>query len=95
MDRGVLMAKNLTVTAVAVCIDGVVHSMPPPHRHHHLIHALNPSSNSWVTVARGEQGFLLSDGSFVGRVEAGKRAVESGQVETLEHPPELYSEDLW
>jgi hypothetical protein len=39
--------------------------------------------------------FLLSNGTFCDRVVAGRVAVASGQLKQLQHPPNLYSEDLW
>jgi hypothetical protein len=35
------------------------------------------------------------DGNFYNRVEAGRHAIECGQIEKLNNPPELFSEDLW
>jgi hypothetical protein len=37
----------------------------------------------------------MSDGTFAGREEAGRCAIEGGRIKELAHPPELYSEDLW
>jgi hypothetical protein len=42
-----------------------------------------------------EQGFVTSDGRFVGRKQAGCIAILAGQIERLKWPPLLYSEDLW
>ena len=70
----------LTVTAAAIKRHTGIYSFPPPARHEH----------------DGEvQGFLLSDGSFVDRIEGAKIAIESGQILKLNWPPNLYSEDLW
>lgn len=74
--------------------DGVIHSMPPPNRHHHILHAMNGNDGPLI-VARGEQGFLMSDGTFAGRIHAGLAARSAGLIQRLQHPPELYSEDLW
>lgn len=43
------------------------------------------------------QGFLTSEGRFVGRTEAAEIALRAGQVQTqtLIQPPHLFSEDLW
>lgn len=43
----------------------------------------------------GEQGFVLDDGSFVGRKKAANVALAAGQITGLQHPPNLYTEDLW
>lgn len=88
--------------AVAAAVrtdDGVIHFFPAPCRHHHTIHALHRArsaeAESGLIVARGEQGFVMSDGTFAGREEAGRCAIAAGQINELAHPPRLYSEDLW
>lgn len=81
------------VVAAAVRTDDwVIHFYPRPARHHNILHALHKAGARGI---RGGQGFVMSDGSFAGRVEAGKCAIESGQIVELKHPPNLYSEDLW
>jgi cobalamin biosynthesis protein CbiD len=79
--------------------DGIVHSMSIPARHHHIIHALNSyradHGESKLLHAEGEQGFLTAQGDFVNRVEAGIMAIAGRQISKLQHPPNLYSEDLW
>lgn len=44
--------------------------------------------------AKGQRGFKMTDGSFKGRVEAGKVAKRAGQVKRMEDAPRLHSEDL-
>ncbi len=85
---------RIAVAAAVRTDDGLIHFMPPPHRHHHIVHALNRDIGGLI-VARGEQGFVMSDGTFASREEAGRCAVETGQIKVLAHPPKLYSEDLW
>lgn len=92
--------KLKAIAAAVKTDDGVIHFMPPPHRHHHTVHAMHHalyhgSIDEGLIVARGEQGFVMSDGTFADRVEAGKAAIKSGQIASLQHPPCLYSEDLW
>jgi hypothetical protein len=82
--------KPKVIAAAVRTTDGVIHSIPPPHRHHHIVHALFR-----LTQIRGEQGFLLSDGTFADRVTAAAVAIDQGQITKLPHPPNLYSEDLW
>jgi len=82
------------IAAAVKTDDGVVHFMPPPHRHHHTVHALNKHEGALI-VAHGEQGFVMSDGTFACREEAGRCAVESGQIAAMRWPPRLFSEDLW
>jgi len=86
--------KIKAIAAAVMTDDGVIHFMPPPHRHHHTVHALHKESEGLI-VARGEQGFVMSDGTFADRMAAGKAAIASGQIKELSHPPRLYSEDLW
>jgi len=90
--------KRRAIAAAVKTDDGVIHFMPPPHRHHHTVHALHRPQNGVendLIEARGEQGFVMSDGTFADRIEAGKAAIEAGQITALAHPPRLYSEDLW
>ena len=88
--------KRRAIAAAVKTDDGVIHFMPPPNRHHHTIHALHyVNEASGLIVARGEQGFVMSDGTFADRVTAGKAAIAAGQITALAHPPNLYSEDLW
>lgn len=88
------MTTRRAVAAAILTDDGVVHFMPRPNRHHHTVHALN-EGGGYLIVARGEQGFVMSDGTFADREEAGRCAIEAGQIKALERPPKLYSEDLW
>ncbi len=43
----------------------------------------------------GEEGFIDHAVGFVGRVMAGQIALDAGQIEKLQWPPRLFSEDLW
>lgn len=92
------MGRKVLAAAVKTD-DGVIHFMPKPNRHHHTVHALHylmmNNSESKLIVARGEQGFVMEDGEFADRITAGKEALETGQITKLNHPPRLYSEDLW
>ena len=90
--------KEHMKTAVAAAVktsDGVIHFMPAPHRHHHTVHALNRNRTSNIIHAEGQQGFVMSDGTFASREEAAQAALAAGQIKRLAHPPMLYSEDLW
>ena len=42
-----------------------------------------------------DQGFLTSEGAFVGRRDAARIAVAAGQVAAPKWGPDLFSEDLW
>lgn len=71
-------------------------SAPPPARHHTLLHPLVELGIR--KVHPDDQGFLTSTGRFVGREEALKIALASGQP-MIDHPARhqrlLFSEDLW
>lgn len=89
---------RIPIAAAVKTDDGVIHFMPPPNRHHHTVHALHFAFNdhaSGIIQARGEQGFVMSDGTFADREEAAKAALATGRIKSLSHPPKLYSEDLW
>jgi hypothetical protein len=73
--------------------DGKVWSVPPPGRHHDVIRLM--ADNGCPTPISGVQGFLDIYGEFVGRRRAARMALNSGQVNKLRWPPNLYSEDLW
>ena len=84
---------ELRIVSAALNVDGLIISLPPPARHHDLIH---PYFNlTGHQIGPGEQGFLASDGRFVDRRTATSIAVRAGQVENPKWPPDLYSEDLW
>jgi hypothetical protein len=70
-------------------------SSPRPGRHGTCIHGLYALTGR-KTSADDDQGFLTSDGEFVGREEGCRIAREAGQI-TRKHGPEdaLFSEDMW
>lgn len=75
--------------------DGVVFSLPPPARHHNINWLMQDQGRS-IIHSDLVQGFLLSDGRFVGRREAKKIAVACGQqISRHMDLDELYSEDVW
>lgn len=88
----------IPVAAAVKTDDGVIHFMPAPHRHHHTVHALNAvnkPAESPIILATGNQGFVMSDGTFATREDAGRAAIKAGLIPALRWPPKLYSEDLW
>lgn len=90
--------KMTKIVAAAVKTnDGVIHFIPKPARHPDIVHALHRARNPErpIIEARGEQGFITSDGQFVDRKIAGQIAIRNKQISKLEFPPLLYSEDLW
>lgn len=89
------MAKpKLKVARAAIKLDGIVFSVPPPKRHHDVIRLIVDMGGE--TPVSGEQGFVLSDGSFVDRYEAYKVAKRANQlISRSGSGPKLYSEDVW
>lgn len=80
------------IAAAAILFRGVVCVLPPPARHHtilHAIHALHPGE----VIGPDEQGFVTNFGRFVERAEARDIAVLAGQTDTVHS--HLFSEDLW
>jgi hypothetical protein len=88
---------ELEVVAAAVRSCNLVFTMPRPARHHHILHAMSRDFklDAILHGLPDNQGFLLSDGTFADRIRAATVALASGQIEQLNWPPELYSEDLW
>lgn len=89
----------MKITSVAIRIvegplEGLVFSLDAPNRHNHIFNLLS-WGNSNDRMGKEEQGFLLENGDFVDRKQAGDIALENGQVTKLIAPPNLYSEDLW
>lgn len=85
------------IIAASVQVHGVTLSFPPPGRHHTVLHAMSLDMGlDAIELGHPDaQGFLTSLGRHVDRIEAARIAKEAGQIEELNWPPELYSEDLW
>lgn len=86
---------GVKIVAAAILFRGAVFSAPPPARHHHLIATIRRACELKGAITGEVQGFLTDGAVFVDRVEAGRIALEAGQLPTLPVPPDLYSEDLW
>lgn len=83
------------IIAAAVRHNGVIHTLPPPKRHHDIVHMINARAGS-ILLALGEQGFIDENTNFIDRITAAKHAQDCGQLKKpLIAPPRLYSEDLW
>lgn len=81
------------VVAAAIRIRGNVFSRPAPARHGDLLLIYGePGTHPHPTR---DQGFVLDDGRFVGRLRAVGFAKRAGQITAPKWPPYLYSEDLW
>lgn len=87
------------ITHVAIRFRGVVHSLPAPNRHHHIIWKIVREDPSVETVdAREEdQGFLDEAGRYLNRKQALVSALVNGQVRdpSAVRGGVLYSEDVW
>lgn len=88
------MKPERIIVAAAIKQDGMVCSVPRPGRHHHIIRQM---ATAGIPIPiTGEQGFLTSDGLFVGRKIARTIAEAAGQIASKHgNPNELYSEDIW
>lgn len=87
------------IVSAAVLHNGIIHSMPAPNRHHHIVHAMNGEreKEGLLLLAFGEQGFIDANGNFLDREKAAKVAEFWSQIKggKLISAPKLYSEDLW
>lgn len=94
---GLLLCRDPEeVDRAAVRIRGMTFSVRRPGRHSHALRAADDAlggERGWF--AEAEQGFTTTRGRFVGREEAARIAVRSGQIKRLRWAPHLYSEDLW
>ena len=84
-----------TIASAAIMHNGQPAWLPAPARHHHVMFYIlchNPDA----ILGPEAQGFITSDGRFVGRKEAAHIAKASGQItETKFQPDYLFSEDVW
>jgi hypothetical protein len=85
------------VVAAAIQAFGLTFSLPPPARHHNVLHLMHkleiPDRPIWIM---SRQGFLLSNGSWVSRKDAWLVAVAAEQLlDRAGNGPELFSEDVW
>lgn len=95
--------KDLRVVAAAVLWVDTIYALPPPARHHDVIHTLHDARQWWseqkiqpLNHSEFEQGFLLNNGRFASRRAAAHIALLNGQVEKIAHLRHgLFSEDLW
>lgn len=81
------------IVAAAIKHGDMVCFVQRPGRHHHVIREMATAGIPIPII--GEQGFLTSDGVFVGRRLAKLIAHRAGQIISLRNHDDLFSEDLW
>lgn len=90
--------KAETIVAAAV-FHGCTISLPPPARHHTILHSLTLVMGDLAAeVHPANQGFLTSTGRFVNRTEGYYIASRADQIihkSGNAGEPTLYSEDMW
>lgn len=86
------MSKSqVTISAAAILQDGKVYT---GKRHHLIIRDI--AEQTGIRPVTGRQGFVTSNGRFVGRKQAARIALQAGQITKLKYDPEeLFSEELW
>ena len=87
------MGKRVAKAAITG-VDGKVYSVERPGRHCDVIMLMGQAYKP-RNQRKSVQGFVLDDGSFVGRREAASIAIGNGQCNSPLNPLKLYSEDLW
>lgn len=81
------------IVAAAIKQGNMICSVPKPGRHHDVIREM---ARAGIPIPiDGEQGFLTSEGLFVGRKLAKDIALMAGQVLSNSSPTQLFSEDVW
>jgi hypothetical protein len=87
--------NNLHVKFAAIkYTDGYIYAVPRPGRHHTVIGMM--ADYGHPTPIKGEQGFILSDGTFADRQAAKIVAKKAKQLlPRASKSDELFSEDLW
>jgi hypothetical protein len=91
-DRSLAILK---IERVAVVFQGVVYSLPEPHRHIDVRTAIRKRIEMY---GPHQEGFIDSLGNFLSREEAFKLAQANGQLRLTRRYVDgdvLYSEDIW
>ena len=84
----------MIIGAAVIGYDGVVVWLPPPARHHTIMRHMVDDLKHPIPI-NGKQGFIDNEIGFVDRIRAAACAINCGQIDKLNWPPYLYSEDLW
>ena len=83
------------IAGAAILIGDLVITMPPPARHHTILHEMDRQGLDPLQGIPDRQGFVTDTGRFVRRREAAALAIEAAQITEPQWGAELYSEDLW
>lgn len=87
------MTDERIVAAAIRLSDGQVLWLPPPARHHTVLHQ---AVEFGYDIKRNHQGFVTDDGHYVGRFTACTIATAAGQLIRKTGPADmLFSEDVW
>lgn len=84
------------VARAAIVYDGLLYTMEPPSRHHHIIHGI-ASFLGVECLGEMDQGFVDEAGVFLTRAEALQVATAAGQLKPDEpvRAGVLFSENVW
>lgn len=86
---------NKVEAAAIIGYDGLVYSLPIPNRHHDIIRVMVQNLGHPKPID-GEQGFVLTDGSFVDRITAKFHAIANNQLlDRASKSDLLFSECMW
>ncbi len=87
------------IISAAVRIGEMIFSLPPPARHHDVLHNMAENIIRTGQDPTWEQGFVTSSGRFVDRRQGCFIARNAGQLDLVRPKTgpawELFSEDLW
>jgi len=90
------MQDTENIIAAALILDGVVHSLSKPNRHHNIIHKLYEDNGRTKSICPESQGFITSKDRYVDRAEGLKIAIAANQIiKKHGNPDMLFSEDMW
>lgn len=91
-----MMGERIVAAAI---YHGATISLPPPARHHTILHSMVLVMNiRGADIPPENQGFLTSTGRFVNRTEGFYIASREKQIIRTSGnsgEPTLYSEDMW
>jgi hypothetical protein len=84
------------IVAVAIRVNGLTVSLPPPARHVNVLKLLRETfGEKRGDALPRDQGFITTSGRYVGRLDAFLIARDNGQSKRTTGSMELFSEDLW